>query len=227
MARSLPCRGGLVLELRHPARLAEPRDAAQHPLQLGVLGHVRLDEHRAPRRIQPQREELGDAVAGARGERLRVVLDGERVQVGDEVERVVVVLHGHPLPHRTEVVAEMERVRGGLDAGEHPRAAIGGRAHAPIVLPRASRFSRVYSGPEGPRRAVGRGVVVLRPARPGGPRRRRRPGRSARTRHPCPLPASPASLRSFWLGNISPRTLMPPRYAGPTARRLGYCVRPK
>jgi hypothetical protein len=36
--------GGLVLELGHPARLAEPGDAPHHPAQLGVLGHVRLHE---------------------------------------------------------------------------------------------------------------------------------------------------------------------------------------
>ena len=196
---AVPC--GLVLELRHPARLAEPRDAAQHPLQLGVLGHVRLDEHRAPRRIQPQREELGDAVAGARRERLRVVLDGERVQVGDEVERVVVVLHGHPLPHRTEVVAEMERVRGGLDAGEHPRASLG--SHGPILPGGIDRAAigcacggdHGRPGSRGPlvprRRSTGpprARAVVQRPAvGPGGAPPRRASRRGGRPARPRPL----------------------------------------
>ena len=35
---TLPCRGGLVLELRHPAGLAEAGQAPQHPAQLRVLG---------------------------------------------------------------------------------------------------------------------------------------------------------------------------------------------
>ncbi len=133
MARSVPCAAGLVLELGHPAGLAEPGDAAQHPGQLGVLGHLGLHEHGAAGRVQPEREQLRDGDPGARGEQRRVVLDGDRVQVRDEVERVVVVLQGHPLPQRAEVVAEVERVRGRLDAGEHPRAAVGGGGHAPIL----------------------------------------------------------------------------------------------
>ena len=93
---------------------------------------MRLDEQRAPLRVEAQREQLGGRDAGALAQRLRVVLDGDRVQVDDAVERVVVVLQRHPLPQRTEVVAEMERVRGGLDAGEHPRASLGShRAHSP------------------------------------------------------------------------------------------------
>ena len=44
----------------------------------------------------------------------------------------MVVLQGHPLPHRAEVVAEVERVRGRLDAGQHPRASLGSHgAHSP------------------------------------------------------------------------------------------------
>src|SRR3712207_6991281 len=50
-----------------------------------------------------------------------------------EVERVVVVLQGHPLPDRAEVVAEVERVGGRLDARQHPRSTVGGRAHGSII----------------------------------------------------------------------------------------------
>ena len=92
--------GRLVLELRHPAGLAEPGDAAQHPAQLRVLGHVRLDEQRGPLRVDPGGEQLRGGPAGALAQHLRVVLDGDRVQVDDAVERVVVVLQRHPLPHR-------------------------------------------------------------------------------------------------------------------------------
>ena len=56
--------GGLVLELGHPAGLAEPGHAAQHPGQLGVLGHLRLDEQGAPLRVQAEREQLGRADPG-------------------------------------------------------------------------------------------------------------------------------------------------------------------
>ena len=39
--------------------LAESGDAAEHPGQLGVLGHVGLHEHGAARGIEPAREQLG------------------------------------------------------------------------------------------------------------------------------------------------------------------------
>jgi len=56
--------GGLVLELRHPAGLAEPGQAAEHPGQLGVLGHVRLDEQGRALRIDAGREQLRDRTTG-------------------------------------------------------------------------------------------------------------------------------------------------------------------
>ena len=64
------------------------------------------------------------AAQGALAQHLRVLLDGDRVQVGDEEERLVVVLQVHPLPQRAEVVAEVEGV--GRSAG--CRRAPAGRA---------------------------------------------------------------------------------------------------
>ena len=57
--------GRLVLELRHPAGLAEAGDAAQHPAELGVLGHVGLHEQRAPLRVEPSGEQLRGRDPGA------------------------------------------------------------------------------------------------------------------------------------------------------------------
>ena len=73
MDRSAPCLRGLVLELGHPARLAEAGDAAQHPGQLGVLGHVRLHEQGAPLRVEPEREQLRGGRPGALAQQRRVV----------------------------------------------------------------------------------------------------------------------------------------------------------
>ena len=56
----------------------------------------------------------------ALAQHLRVLLDGDRVQVGDEEERLVVALEVDPLPQGAEVVAEVEGVGGRLDAGQHP-----------------------------------------------------------------------------------------------------------
>ena len=55
----------LVLELGHPARLAEAGDAAEHPGELGVLGHLRLDEEGAPLRVEPDGEQLRGGDPGA------------------------------------------------------------------------------------------------------------------------------------------------------------------
>jgi hypothetical protein len=110
--------GGLVLELRHPARLAEAGDAAEHPGELGVLRHVGLDEQRRPVQVHPGGEILGGRDPGALPQLGRVVLHRDRVQVDHAVERLVAVLQGDPLPQRTQVVAEVQRPGGRLHAGQ-------------------------------------------------------------------------------------------------------------
>jgi hypothetical protein len=47
-----------------------------------------------------------------------ILRHGDRVQVDHAVEGVVGVLQRHPLAQRAEVVAEVEGVGGGLDAGQ-------------------------------------------------------------------------------------------------------------
>ena len=63
--------------------------------------------------------------------------DGERVEVDDAVEDVLLVLAGHPVPQRPQVVAEMD-VTGGLDAGQHAghgqRGYPAGASRPPVVL---------------------------------------------------------------------------------------------
>ena len=60
--------------------------------------------------------------------RRRFGLHRQGVQVGDEVERVVVLLQADPLPHRSQVVPEVERLGRRLDAGQ--RAWTGAAGHA-------------------------------------------------------------------------------------------------
>ena len=111
--------GRLVLELGHPAQLAEPGQAAEHPGQLGVLRHVALHEHHAAVRVEPGREQLGGGHPGPLPQPGRVLRHGDRVQVHHAVERLVRLLERHPLAQRAQVVAEVEGVGGRLDAGEH------------------------------------------------------------------------------------------------------------
>jgi len=63
----------------------------------------------------------------ARAQQLRVLRQRDRVHVGDEVEGVVLVLQRHPLADRAQVVAQVERVGGGLDPRQHAGLARGRR----------------------------------------------------------------------------------------------------
>ena len=111
--------GGLLLELGHPAQLAERGDAVQYPGELGVGRHVALDEECAAGRVEPGGEEDRGRTAGPVGEAGRVVGHRDGVQVDDAVDRVVVVLSLHPMAHGPQVVAEMH-LAGRLDAREDP-----------------------------------------------------------------------------------------------------------
>ena len=110
--------GRLVLELHHPAGLAEPGDARQHPGQLGVLGHMALHEHNRAVRIQAGGEELRRRDSGPAAQVGWLLRKRDRVQVDYAVHRVMGVLQRHPLAQRAQVVADMERIGGRLDTGE-------------------------------------------------------------------------------------------------------------
>ncbi len=113
----LPLLGRFVLELRHPAGLAVAGDALHDPAELRMLRHVGLQEHHRTLGIDSGGEQLRSASVHALAKLLRIPAgDCDRVQIRDEVERVVIVLQTNPLSHRTEVVAEVVRIARGLDA---------------------------------------------------------------------------------------------------------------
>ena len=162
---------------------------------------------------------------GALPQHRRVVPGGDRVQVDHAVERVVGVLHGHPVAHRAEVVAQVERVGGRLDAGEHPRTvgtSLGHAGHS--VSPRGFRApsgSPARLGHGGGQRHPGHPPAVQRahhqppavepylvadaraagPARPSGSRppsrraRRQRRSRPARRSRPGSADRPPRTVR--------------------------------
>jgi len=115
---------GLVLELRHSVRLTEAGDAAQHPGQLRVLGHLTLYEQRASGRVNTCRQQLGCSDVRALAQFLRRVLDGDGVHVRDEVERLEHVLQRNPLAKGTEVVAQVIGVGSRLGTREHAWSAV-------------------------------------------------------------------------------------------------------
>ena len=147
----------LVLELRHPAGLAEAGQALQHPGQLQVLGHVALHEQRAARRVDAEGEQLRGGDQGAAAQHLRVLRQRDRVQVDDAVERLV------PCPAaRPTGAAHPGSCRGGRSPPSAGcRRAHGEEARRPSNQPtRAGRSGLPRSGHRGavrrrsPRRAT-------------------------------------------------------------------------
>ena len=82
----------LVLELRHPAELAEARDRAEQPSRLGVRGDVALREDGRALGVEAGREEHRGEVERLLPEVVGVVLDGDRVQVDDAEEALAALL---------------------------------------------------------------------------------------------------------------------------------------
>ncbi len=98
----------LLLELGHAAQLAHRGRALEQPRELLMGGHVALDEQGAPLGIETRCEQQAGGV-----DRLSSKLGGldgscQCVEIDHAVEGIGAVLLGHPLAHRTEVVAEMQ-----------------------------------------------------------------------------------------------------------------------
>ncbi len=98
----------LVLELGHPPQLTHGGGAFEQPGQLGVLGNVALYEERATVRIEPDGEQVQRRIQRVGAEVGRVDLGGESVQIDHEIEGVVAILEGDPLPKSPEVVPQSE-----------------------------------------------------------------------------------------------------------------------
>ena len=108
--------GGLVLELGHAGGFTEAGEAREHPREFGVLGYVGLHEQGGLLRVDPESEELGGTPDGAGAQFLGILVDGDGVEVRDEVERLELVLQVDPLLQRTQVIAQVVGVGGRLDA---------------------------------------------------------------------------------------------------------------
>ena len=114
-----PHLGGLVLELGHPLRLPEAGQAAQHPVELRVFRNVGLQEHRGLCGIDASGQQLRRTAQRPLPKHLRWRRDGQRMQIGDPVERLMIILQRHPLAQRTEKIAEVHRIRGRLGEREY------------------------------------------------------------------------------------------------------------
>src|SRR5438876_3125162 len=110
----------LVLELRLTLELAQWRDGIQDPVELRVLGDVRLHEDDGPRRIDAGGEQPDRHVDRPLGQGRRIVGLRDGVLVNDAEQAVVLVLQLDPVLHGAEVIADVQLARR-LDAGEHAR----------------------------------------------------------------------------------------------------------
>ena len=109
--------GGLVLVLGHALQPADGRDAVENPARLGMGGDVALDEQRALVRAKTAGEQHRGQLAGLAAQILRIERRGDRVEVHDAEEVLLIVLLLDPLLERADVVAEL-RVAAGLDAAK-------------------------------------------------------------------------------------------------------------
>ena len=116
---------GLLLELGHPSQVTHRRDRVEEPRELAVIGDVGLREQRAALRIDAGGHQRHGEVEHAPQQILALVLPGDRVQVDDAVEALVLVDHPRPAAEDAEIVAEMGLARG-LDAAEDSLALIHG-----------------------------------------------------------------------------------------------------
>ena len=111
--------GRLLLVLHHALQLAD-RDRALHdPAQLGVLGHVALDEDGGDVGVEADRVQRRRQLERLLADDPGLLGHGQGVEVDDPVEGVARVLPDDPVPQRAEVVAEVD-LAGGLDAGQDP-----------------------------------------------------------------------------------------------------------
>ncbi len=124
--------GGLLFELGHPAQFAERHRALHHPTELRVFGDVALHEHGCHLGVEPDRKQHRRQVQRGFTEYAWLLGDRERVQVDDAVKDVLVVLVGHPVAKRTEVIAQVD-VAGRLDTGKHSSHDLRGYLACPIT----------------------------------------------------------------------------------------------
>ncbi|BCW51185.1 hypothetical protein StoSoilB13_35270 (plasmid) [Arthrobacter sp. StoSoilB13] len=104
----------LVLELRHAAGFTHSGDAVQYPRKLGMLGDLRLHEQRALLHVHAAGYVLGSRNPGAAGELGRILRNGDGVQIRNEEDGVVLVLHANPVDQSAKVVAKVQGISRGL-----------------------------------------------------------------------------------------------------------------
>ena len=92
------------------------RDGRQDPGQLGDLRNVRLPEKRGALGIETARQKIERNAPAVFPQRVRIAQAGQRVIIGDEIERFAFGLQRDGRPHHAEVIADVQSAAG-LNAG--------------------------------------------------------------------------------------------------------------
>ncbi len=101
----------------------QPRNrgqAAQHPRQLQVFWHIRLDNQSHLLRVQPRRQVVHRYGQLALRHLRRIVGYREGMVVYHSEDAVISVLQGQHTLHSPQVVAQMHAFSRGLNTGENP-----------------------------------------------------------------------------------------------------------
>src|SRR5207248_1993833 len=102
----------------HPVKPAERRQAAQKPSQLGMRADHALVEDDAALGVDAGGDIGGGDLARRLAQLVGVLRLGQRVQIDNAEDAVVIVLQRDPVADRAEIIAEMQ-IAGRLDAGKN------------------------------------------------------------------------------------------------------------
>ena len=110
------CFCDFVLELRHAVEFAHISAAREHPVELGMLLYMGLNEYHGFFGVDAAGQQQRDRIKRALPELIRILPDGGGMQVGHAIiAETVIRLQKRPVAQRAHIVAERRRA-GGLDA---------------------------------------------------------------------------------------------------------------
>ena len=111
LPRHLALLAGLFLELCHSVKPAERGHARQYPGQLAMRGDHALVEDDAVLGVDPGGDIGGGDLAGRGAQLGRVLRHGQRVQVDDAEDALVIMLQRDPVADRAEIIADRKSTR--------------------------------------------------------------------------------------------------------------------
>src|SRR5690606_19488555 len=119
---------------------------AEQPGELAVAGYGRLVEDDAALRVDARGDIGGRDLARRAAQMLRILRQGQRVQVHDAEDAVIVLLQLHPVPDRAQIIAQMQ-VPGRLYARENA-------VHYALRIRGCQAEARLSPAPRGKSRAA-------------------------------------------------------------------------